>query len=198
MKVRPTALEGAYTVEPEHLDDIRGTFYEALRTEELEQATGRPFVVSQVNYSVSRYNTLRGLHGVTDPPGQAKVVTCVRGALRDIIVDLRPQSPTFGDWHVSVLDAARGNAVLIPEGFGHGFLALTDDTCVCYLLSTVHVPGTQIDIDPLDPELALPWGFEEPPLMSHKDARAQSLRSALASGVLSSRFPEDVIDLDRG
>ncbi|MFG2130894.1 dTDP-4-dehydrorhamnose 3,5-epimerase family protein [Streptomyces sp. NPDC048751] len=197
MKIRTTALEGAYVVEPEHLDDVRGTFYEALRTEELQRATGRSFAVAQVNYSVSRYNTLRGLHGVTDPPGQAKFVTCVRGALRDVIVDLRPQSPTFGAFHMSVLDAARGNAVLIPEGFGHGFLALTDDTCVCYLLSTAHVPGTQIDIDPLDPELALPWGFEEPPLMSQKDARAQSLRSALASGVLSSSSPEGVIDLNR-
>ncbi|WP_149829875.1 dTDP-4-dehydrorhamnose 3,5-epimerase family protein [Streptomyces tailanensis] len=190
MKIQTTALEGAYVVEPEHLDDVRGTFYEALRTEELQRVTGRSFSVAQVNYSVSRYNTLRGLHGVTDPPGQAKFVTCVRGALRDVIVDLRPQSPTFGAFHMSVLDAARGNAVMIPEGFGHGFLALTDDTCVCYLLSTAHVPGTQIDIDPLDPELAIPWGFEEPPLMSQKDARAQSLRSVLASGVLSSSSPK--------
>ncbi|WEH14816.1 dTDP-4-dehydrorhamnose 3,5-epimerase family protein [Streptomyces sp. VNUA24] len=190
MKIRTTALEGAYVVEPEHLDDVRGTFYEALRTEELQRVTGRPFSVAQVNYSVSRYNTLRGLHGVTDPPGQAKFVTCVRGAVRDVIVDLRPHSPTFGAFHMSVLDAARGNAIMIPEGFGHGFLALTDDTCVGYLLSTAHVPGTQIDIDPLDPELAVPWGFEEPPLMSQKDARAQSLRSALASGVLSSSSPK--------
>ncbi|MDT0453975.1 dTDP-4-dehydrorhamnose 3,5-epimerase family protein [Streptomyces hesseae] len=189
MPVTETGLPGAYLLTPHHLTDERGSFYESLRTEELGRALGHPFVPQQINYSVSRRNTLRGIHGVTVPPGQAKYVTCVRGAVRDIVVDLRVGSPAFGRYAVNELDAASGRSVYVPEGVGHGFLALTDDTCVCYVLSSAHVPGTQIDIDPLDPDLALPWGFAEPPLLSEKDARAPGLAEALAAGVLAT-WPE--------
>ncbi|MFQ6194415.1 dTDP-4-dehydrorhamnose 3,5-epimerase family protein [Streptomyces sp. NPDC000405] len=185
MTVTETRVPGAYLLTPRHLTDERGSFYESLRTNELGRVLGHPFTPRQINYSVSRRNTLRGIHGVTIPPGQAKYVTCVRGALRDIVVDLRVGSPTFGRYAVHELDAASGRSVYVPEGVGHGFLALTDDTCVCYVLSTAHVPGTQIDIDPLDPDLALPWGFTEPPLLSEKDARAPGLAEALAAGTLA-------------
>ncbi len=170
---------------PHHIRDERGSFHEALRVDELERATGRPFSPRQINYSVSRRNTLRGIHSVALPPGQAKYVTCVRGALRDIVVDLRVGSPTFGAYESNVLDAKSGRTVYVPEGVGHGFLTLTDDACICYVLSEVHVPGTQIDINPLDPDLALPWGFTEPPLMSPKDAGAPDAAEAAAAGILA-------------
>jgi NDP-hexose 5-epimerase len=81
---------------------------------------------------------------VAVPPGQAKYVTCVRGALRGIVVDLRVGSPAFGAHHVTLLDAESGRCMYVPEGVGHGFLSLTDDACICYVVSTPYVPGTQV------------------------------------------------------
>ncbi|MET9351270.1 dTDP-4-dehydrorhamnose 3,5-epimerase family protein [Streptomyces termitum] len=185
MRVAPTAVPGAYVVTPDHLADDRGTFHESLRTDLLAEAIGRPFLPRQINYSVSHRNVLRGLHGVALPPGQAKYVSCVRGALRDVIVDLRTGSPAFGTHAVTELDAESGRCLFIPEGVAHGFLSLADDTCICYVVSTTYVPGTQINIDPLDPDLDLPWGFTEPPLISDRDAGAASLRETLAAGVLA-------------
>lgn len=185
MHIAETAVLGAYSVTPEKLPDERGNFFESFRSSRMERTIGHPFVPQQINYSVSRRNTLRGIHSVTIPPGQAKFVSCVRGALRDIIVDLRVGSPSFGAYEVTELDAASGRAMYIPEGVGHGFLATTDDTCICYVLSSEHVPGTQIDIDPLDADLALPWGYEEPPLISAKDAAAPGLRAAESAGLLA-------------
>ncbi|MFD3976290.1 dTDP-4-dehydrorhamnose 3,5-epimerase family protein [Streptomyces cyaneofuscatus] len=184
MHVEETAIPGALVVTPRRHVDRRGDFYEGLRTDVLEHELGRPFPVRQINYSTSGRNTLRGLHGVAIPPGQVKYVTCVQGALRDIIVDLRIGSPAFGRHHVTELDAGSGRSVVIPEGVGHGFLTLTDDARICYVLSTLYVPGTQIDIDPLDRDLALPWGFTQPPLMSDKDAGAPSLAEVTATGRL--------------
>ncbi|NLU68541.1 dTDP-4-dehydrorhamnose 3,5-epimerase family protein [Streptomyces sp. HNM0574] len=185
MRVEETPVPGVYVVTPRAHRDPRGDFFEGMRADLLEEATGEPFVPRQINYSSSRRNTLRGLHGVTVPPGQAKYVTCVRGAFRDIVVDLRLGSPTFGRCHVTELDAESGRSVLVPEGVGHGFLTHADDTCICYVLSSTYVPGTQIDIDPLDRELALPWGFTRRPLMSEKDARAPSLAQARSAGLLA-------------
>lgn len=185
MRIEETAVPGAYVVTPEQLPDERGTFYEALRTDHLEQVLGHPFTPRQINHSTSRRGTLRGLHGVAVPPGQAKYVSCLRGKVRDVVVDLRVGSPTFGHHHVTELDATSGRAVYVPEGVGHGFLALTDDACVCYVLSSTYVPGTQIDINPFDPELALPWGCEGTPLLSPKDENAPSLAEAREAGMLA-------------
>ncbi|WP_406148308.1 MULTISPECIES: dTDP-4-dehydrorhamnose 3,5-epimerase family protein [Streptomyces] len=185
MRATATKVPGAFLITPEQLPDMRGNFYESMRADEFERVIGRPFVPRQINYSTSHRNTLRGIHSVTVPPGQAKYVTCVRGALRDVIVDLRVGSPTFGQYDVNLLDADSGRSVYVPEGVGHGFLSLTDDTCICYVLSSVHVPGTQIDINPFDPDLALPWGFTEPPLISDKDAHAMSVAEAVSSGTLA-------------
>ncbi|MFB8078763.1 dTDP-4-dehydrorhamnose 3,5-epimerase family protein [Streptomyces sp. NPDC056013] len=189
MRFTELAVPGTWLAEPHPLHDDRGSFFEALRTEELSRVVGRPFTVQQINYSVSRRNTLRGIHSVTVPPGQAKYVTCVRGALRDIAVDLRVGSPHFGTYTVNHLTADSGACVYVPEGVGHGFLTLTDDTTICYVLSSGHVPGTQIDIDPLDPDLALPWGFTEPPLISLKDAAAPGAVEAAAAGLLAEWQP---------
>ncbi|MEV0444321.1 dTDP-4-dehydrorhamnose 3,5-epimerase family protein [Streptomyces spectabilis] len=185
MLIEPAAVPGAYVITSHRHTDRRGDFFEGMRADALEEALGHPFVPRQINYSTSRGNTLRGLHGVAVPPGQAKYVSCVRGALRDIVVDLRVGSPSFGRHQVTELDAGSGRSVYVPEGVGHGFLTLTDDTCICYVLSSTYVPGTQIDIDPLDGQLALPWGFTRPPLMSDKDARAPSLAEAVSAGLLA-------------
>ncbi|MFE9131203.1 dTDP-4-dehydrorhamnose 3,5-epimerase family protein [Streptomyces sp. NPDC007148] len=184
MRIEELNIPGAYLITPAQIPDERGTFYEAMRSDALEGATGVPFDPRQINYSVSKRHTLRGIHSVRIPPGQAKYVTCVRGSLRDIVVDLRIGSPTFGEHRVNVLDADSGRSVYVPEGVGHGFLALSDDACICYVVSTTYVPGTQIDINPLDPDLDLPWDCPQPPLISDKDAKAPTVAEAVRAGML--------------
>ncbi|MGC7102993.1 dTDP-4-dehydrorhamnose 3,5-epimerase family protein [Amycolatopsis lurida] len=186
MKTAEMAIRDAYRVFPEHHRDRRGCFYEAFRAGELSEVIGYPFVVNQANFSVSCRNTLRGVHGTAMPPGQAKLVTCVRGAVMDVVVDLRLGSPTFGVFEVTHQDADSGTAVYLADGLGHAFLALTDDACMNYLCSEEYVPGTMIEIDALDPDIGIPWTFSEPPIRSAKDAAAPSLSDAVSSGLLPS------------
>ncbi|MER5704801.1 dTDP-4-dehydrorhamnose 3,5-epimerase family protein [Micromonospora sp. NPDC002296] len=184
MRITATTIPGAYVIEPHRFPDHRGAFFESMRTDVLEPHLGKPFVARQINYSVSRRGTLRGIHGSALPPGQAKFVSCVRGAMRDIIVDLRVGSPTFGRHVVTELDPASGRALYIPEGVGHAFLALADDTCACYAVSTVFAPQAEIEVDALDPELALPWELSGPPVMSDKDRAAPTLAAMRDAGRL--------------
>ncbi|GLZ36626.1 dTDP-4-dehydrorhamnose 3,5-epimerase family protein [Actinokineospora sp. NBRC 105648] len=184
MDVRELAVPGAWLIAPQQYADRRGSFFELHRHSRVVEATGRPFPVAQVNFSSSRKGTLRGIHGTLTPPGQAKVVTCVRGAVLDVVVDTRLGSPTFGRHDMTRLDAESGMAVYVSEGLGHGFLALTDDACVCYLCSAEFVPGTQVDINALDPDLAIDWGLTGEPLMSDKDAAALGLAEAAQAGLL--------------
>lgn len=185
MQIVETAVPGALLVTPEKLSDERGSFYESMRVDLLADALGHAFEPRQINFSVSRRNTLRGIHSVADPPGQQKYVTCVRGAVQDIVVDLRVGRPAFGRYASNLLDADSGRCVYVPQGVGHGFLAMTDDACICYVLSSVHVPGTQIDINPFDEDLALPWDVREPPLVSAKDTRAPTAAAAISAGILA-------------
>ena len=184
MRIEPLAIPHAFRIWPEHHHDNRGRFFEALRYEALSEAIGYPFRVGQVNYSVSKRNTLRGIHTTELPPGQAKLVTCVRGAAIDIAVDLRVGSPTFGQYEVTQQDPESGVAVYMADGVGHAFLAPTDDTCMSYICAEEYVPGTMIDVDARDPELGLPLPLTEPPSMSEKDANAPSVAEAVASGRL--------------
>lgn len=164
MRLAELGLPGAWRIDPEPLADARGVFYESLRVSLLD------FTLRQVNHSVSARGVLRGLHAT---PGEAKIVTCVRGAAFDVAVDLRPGSPDYGR-HIAVrLDAAAGTAVFLPDGLAHGFLALADDTCMSYLCSQEYVPGTMLAFDALDPELALPWPvLDVAPIRSATDAGA--------------------------
>ncbi len=184
MRISAMAIPGAYRIEPEPMMDSRGCFYESVRSSTLLAAAGWELAIRQVNFSSSRRNTLRGIHGTTVPPGQAKFITCVRGLALDIAVDIRVGSPTFGRYDVTWQSPQSGTAVYLPDGIGHAFLALTDDTCMCYLCSTEYEPGTMIEIDALDPDLALPWGLKAPPIRSIKDAAAPSLAQAAAAGLL--------------
>lgn len=142
MRATATKVPGAFLITPEQLPDMRGNFYESMRADEFERVIGRPFVPRQINYSTSHRNTLRGIHSVTVPPGQAKYVTCVRGALRDVIVDLRVGSPTFGQYDVNLLDADSGRSVYVPEESGTGFSRspTTPVSATCCPASMCRVP----------------------------------------------------------
>ncbi|MFE5123426.1 dTDP-4-dehydrorhamnose 3,5-epimerase family protein [Streptomyces sp. NPDC056669] len=184
MRISELAVPDAYLIEPDHVDDSRGTFYETIRYSALGEIAGHELVLRQVNYSVSSRNTVRGIHGTALPPGQAKLVTCVRGVALDIAVDMRVGSPTFGKYAVTRQDAEAGTAVYLPDGIGHAFQALTDDTCMSYLCSQEYVPGTMIDIDAFDPELALPWELSGSVIRSGKDVAAPTLAEAADAGLL--------------
>lgn len=186
MEIRELSLPDVYLVVPRTFADVRGHFYESFREDVLAEATGRRFAIAQTNYSVSRRGTLRGIHGVRTAPGQAKLVSCVRGAAIDVVVDLRVGSPTFGRHQELWLDERSRAGVFISEGLGHAFLALSDDTCMHYQCSTNYDAGSVVSVSALDPELALPWGLPAPPIMSDNDLAAPTLARAVAEGLLSS------------
>lgn len=184
--MRSLGIEGAWVLEPKVFPDDRGSFHEWYRGAEFREATGYDLALSQANCSVSRRGVVRGVHFSDVPPSQAKYVKCVRGAVLDVIVDIRVGSPTFGQWEAVRLDDESKHAVFLAEGLGHAFMALTDDATVVYLCSTGYSPGREHGINPLDPALGIAWpeGFE--PVLSDKDAEAPTLAEAEQSGLLPS------------
>ncbi|RIV41429.1 dTDP-4-dehydrorhamnose 3,5-epimerase family protein [Micromonospora radicis] len=183
MKLRPLSIEGAWEVTPQQHGDPRGLFLEWYRFDRLAEAVGHPLRLAQGNLSVSARDVVRGIHFADVPPGQAKYVTCVRGAVLDVVVDLRVGSPTFGRWEGVRLDDVDRRAVYLAEGLGHGFCALTDDATLSYLCSTTYNPTAEHAVHPLDEELAIRWPAGTP-LLSARDAAAPSLAQARASGLL--------------
>jgi dTDP-4-dehydrorhamnose 3,5-epimerase len=183
MKIRPLAIEGAWEVTPVQHGDPRGLFLEWYRFDELAKEVGHPLQLAQANMSVSAQGVVRGIHYADVPPGQAKYVTCVRGAVLDVVVDIRRGSPTFGRWEGVRLDDVDRRAVYLAEGLGHGFCALTDDATLAYLVSTTYNPGAEHAVHPLDPDLGIEWPAGAPAL-SARDAAAPSLAAAAAAGTL--------------
>ncbi|MFB9574816.1 dTDP-4-dehydrorhamnose 3,5-epimerase [Streptomyces yanii] len=184
--MRQLSLEGAWVHEPKVFPDSRGSFHEWFRASELSEAAGHGLQLAQANFSVSRRGTLRGIHFADVPPSQAKYVKCVRGAVLDVIVDIRVGSPTYKQWEAVRLDDMDHHSVYLAEGLGHSFMALTDDATVLYLCSEGYAPGREHGIDPLDPELSIEWPGGITPLLSEKDAAAPSLAEAEKQGLLPS------------
>lgn len=190
MKIQITALPGVYEFTPQVYDDTRGSFTETYRADVLREVVGHPVTWVQGNTSVSRLHALRGIHYSLAPEGQAKYVTCLRGMVHDVIVDLRVGSPTFGA-HASVILAENVfNAVYIPPGFGHGFLALEENSLVNYQVSSHYSPDHEYGITPFDPTLDIGWCNVLDPVLSPKDTAARSLREAQEAGVLPVYTPE--------
>ncbi|MER5355653.1 dTDP-4-dehydrorhamnose 3,5-epimerase [Kitasatospora sp. NPDC002551] len=184
MNVRELAVGGAFAFTPAVHPDARGTFCASYTESAFVAAVGHPLRLGQYHNSVSRRGTVRGIHFADVPPGQAKFVTCTRGSLLDVVVDIRAGSPTYGQWDSLVLDAVTCRAVYLPEGLGHAFMALEDDTVAAYLCSTEYNPAAEHEIDPFDPELALPWPQDITPLVSDRDRNAPTLRQAREAGAL--------------
>jgi dTDP-4-dehydrorhamnose 3,5-epimerase len=186
VQLTETSLAGVWIGTPKLFSDDRGQFLEAFKADILLAASGRDLTVAQANTSISKRGSLRGIHFSDVPPGQAKYVTCTRGAVLDIAIDIRTGSPTFGE-HVAVqLDDVDRRAVFLEEGIGHAFMALTDNATVTYLCSTPYSPGREHAVHPLDPALALPWPTDIEPVLSEKDAVAPTLAQAAEAGLLPS------------
>src|SRR5580700_3016500 len=146
-------IEGSWVFTPHIHNDARGSFLEWFRDVEFQAAVGYRPETMQGNCSVSRRGVLRGIHFADVPPGQAKYVTCVSGAIVDVIVDLRVGSAGFGTWQAVRLDDQDRRAVFLTEGLGHGFMALSEEATVLYLCSTPYAPQREHGIHPLDPDL---------------------------------------------
>ncbi|MGA8210506.1 MAG: dTDP-4-dehydrorhamnose 3,5-epimerase [Nocardioidaceae bacterium] len=192
MQIRELSIAGAFEVLPRVHGDDRGAFLEWFRADRFTEATGHPFTLAQANASVSAAGTVRGIHFAQLPPSQAKWVTCLRGAVVDVVVDIRVGSPTYGTWEAVTLDDVERRGVYLAEGLGHGFMALEDDTVVSYLCSAPYAPGREHGIHPLDPALGIAWpdtgrdGSPLSPLLSPKDAQAPTLAQAADRGLLPS------------
>ena len=184
MKFEELGLEGAFLIKPRIFPDERGLFTETFSQPAFEDAVGHPMTIAQVNMSSSRRGTIRGLHAVALPSGQARYAMCVRGSIVDIVVDVRLGSPTFGENVPVVLDDDNRHALYLAEGLAHGFAPLTDEATVVYLCSSTYAPQATIQVNPLDPALDLPWPKEEKVLLSKQDRSAPSLKEAIDLGVL--------------
>lgn len=190
MEYRELSVPGAWEITPKQFGDPRGVFLEWFKAEKFTEALGHPLDLQQANCSVSAAGVLRGIHFADTPPGQAKYVTCPKGAVLDVVVDIRVGSPTFGQWDSVLLDDTDRRAIYLGEGLGHAFMSLEDDSTVLYLCSTGYSPGREHGIHPLDAEVGIAWpttgrnGEPLEPLLSEKDLAAPSLAEAVAQGLL--------------
>ncbi|WP_369371465.1 dTDP-4-dehydrorhamnose 3,5-epimerase [Promicromonospora sp. Populi] len=190
MEYRELAVPGAFEITPRQFGDPRGLFLEAFKAGPFADAVGHSFDLAQVNTSVSAAGVLRGIHFADVPPSQAKYVMCAKGAVLDVVVDIRVGSPTFGTWDAVLLDDVDRRAIYLPEGLGHAFMSLEDGSTVLYLCSTGYAPGREHGIHPLDPALAIEWpttardGAPLTPLLSEKDEAAPTLAEAQLQGLL--------------
>jgi dTDP-4-dehydrorhamnose 3,5-epimerase len=168
--------------------DERGFFREWFKGEDIKAATGIDFAIQQANMSQSARGVIRGIHYSLAPEGQAKWVTCVHGSILDVVVDIRPNSVTFGKYESVVLNANEGRAVLIGPGLGHAFLSLEDKTTIVYLLSSEYSPTQEFEIQPTDMQIAIDWQShfhgDSTPTLSSKDASAPTMQERLLQGNL--------------
>lgn len=178
MNFIPTKLDGVWIVEPKVFGDHRGFFMESWSKRAFEE-TGLHYDFVQDNHSSSMVKgTLRGIHFQKGDKAQAKLVRCVKGAVLDVAVDLRPSSPTYKQWVGVELSAENKRQLLIPRGFGHGFVTLTDDVEFLYKADNFYAPEADGGIRWNDPELAVEWGVENP-ILSKKDSESPFLKDAV-------------------
>ena len=177
---RPLPIPGAFAISVRRVEDERGWFARSWSTADLA-AHGLTSVMAQSSVSYNRRaGTLRGLHYQVAPAAEAKLVTCIRGRIWDVLVDLRPDSAAFRTWYGEELDADGTTALYLPEGLAHGFLTLTDDATILYQISADHDPARSRGIRWDDPTLSIAWPTT-PVIMSERDRNLPELTEALAS-----------------
>ena len=190
MAVIETNLKGVYIIEPKVFGDARGWFMETWSKAKFE-AAGLHFDFVQDNQSFSAHKgTLRGLHYQLNPMAQAKLVRCTRGELLDVAVDIRKNSPQFGKWTSAILSAENKRQLLIPRGFAHGFITLTDNVEVQYKADNFYAPHLEGNIRWDDPQIGIDWKIE-PKILADKDANAPFLKDRIESGQINFIFDEE-------
>lgn len=188
MKVRELDIPGTWEITPALHGDSRGLLFEWLTDHSFTGFAGHRLDVRQANCSVSSAGVLRGLHFAQVPPSQAKYVTCVRGSVFDVVVDIRVGSPTFGQWDSVLLDDLNHKTIYISEGLAHGFLALQDNSTVMYLCSAEYNPQRERTICATDPAIGVDWPLVNgaAPTLSDRDAAAPTFEEVRDAGLLPS------------
>ena len=165
-----TQLYGAYIIHPERLEDSRGFFARSWCQKEFAQH-GLMDKLVQCNISYNKVGrTLRGMHFQTKPYQETKLVRCTAGAIHDIIIDIRPESPTYKQWLGVNLSAENRTMLYVPEGFAHGYMTLVDATEVFYQVTSFYTPGAECGIRWNDPLFDIVWPFSENLIVSEKDS----------------------------
>lgn len=168
MKFQETPLADAYLIDLEKRGDDRGFFARAFCQQEFSDLN-LPTEIAQVNNSLSAdRSTLRGMHYQLVPKAETKMVRCIRGALWDCIIDLRPESRTYCQWYGVELSAENRRMLIVPKGFAHGFITLTDDVEAFYFVDEYYAPEQERGIRWNDPKFAIDWPLE-PVVLSDKD-----------------------------
>ena len=169
-----TSIKDVYIIEPKKYGDNRGYFMETYKEIDFKNA-GLGYNFVQDNQSKSKKGVLRGLHFQKTFP-QAKLVRCIEGEVFDVCVDLRAGSPTYGKWEGVVLSAEKGNQFMIPRGFAHGFVVLSETATFCYKCDELYHPEDEGGIMWNDPEVGIEWPYKDEPLLSEKDKLHKSLK----------------------
>jgi dTDP-4-dehydrorhamnose 3,5-epimerase len=178
MKITRLAIPDVVLLEPRVFGDERGFFYESFNARAFQDATGVDAEFVQDNHSKSARGVLRGLHYQLAPRAQGKLVRAVVGEVFDVAVDLRPDSPTRGQWLGERLSAENKRQMWIPAGFAHGFLVLSDTAEFLYKTTDYYSPAHERCIAWNDPQLAVDWPLREPPVLSAKDAQGVAFGEA--------------------
>jgi dTDP-4-dehydrorhamnose 3,5-epimerase len=187
VELKSLNIPGAWLAYSPIWEDERGSFREWFKSADVLSETGLDFSAAQANLSESKRGVIRGVHYSLATVGQAKWVTCVAGSIRDVIVDIRPDSATFGKYEFVDLTGRDGQAVLIGAGLGHGFISKVDGSIVAYLVSSPFSPLEEFEINPLDPDIGIDWGVSiNEVTLSSKDRMAPTLSENKSRGNLPS------------
>lgn len=173
---RSLSIPGVIVVEPKKFPDSRGYFMETFKRSDFAAAGIREEFV-QDNYSVSASATLRGLHYQKQPHSQGKLVWCLKGAIFDVAVDIRKESPTYGKWVSCELTSDNSHMIYVPPGFAHAFLVLSETAAVLYKCTSEYAPDADRGIMWNDPDIGIQWPIKNP-ILSEKDAKHPPLKLA--------------------
>ena len=177
IKVTETKIDGVYIIEPKAFGDNRGWFMESYSKRDLEDAgISADFVQDNMSYSAKK-GIIRGLHFQKPPMAQAKLLSCIRGKIMDVVVDLRKNSPTYKQWLSVELSDENKRQIFVPKGLAHGFVTLTDDVVIMYKVDAFYSPECDAGIHFDDPEIGVEWGVDAP-VLSQKDENLPLLKDA--------------------
>jgi dTDP-4-dehydrorhamnose 3,5-epimerase len=178
MQATRLAIPEVVLFTPQFFGDERGFFFESFSQAAFEEATGIKRTFIQDNHSKSQRGVLRGLHYQLDPMAQGKLVRVVQGEVFDVAVDIRKNSPTFGQWVGEILSAENRKQLWVPEGFAHGFVTLSETAEFLYKTTNVYAPTYERSIIWNDPDLAIDWRLDGDPILSGKDQQAAFFKDA--------------------
>lgn len=200
MKIKKTEIFGCFVIQPRVFQDDRGCFHESFNHHDFYKGIGRYIDFVQDNESVSARGVIRGLHTQVGAHAQAKLVRVVQGKVLDVVIDVRMSSPTFGNIVTQILDTKTKKQLFIPKGCLHGFSALEDNTVFSYKCDAYYNKSSEVNVNPLDPELGINWHVEKGlGIVSEKDESAMSWSQFLEKSSAFSRLEKitDTIDTEK-